>query len=146
MPIPPSSGLYLKSIRFNGNDVLSKPLKFSGAAAGEFEVILGTGGLGQIAGNVTDAQSKAVPSTLVVAVPLEKGRITDYRSTVADQYGRYTLGGLTPGDYQLFSWESIESGAYYDPEFMKQYEQQGKIIHVGESSSQNVDVRAIPEQ
>lgn len=142
-PLPPGSGLYLKSIRFNGDDVLSKPLKFSSSAAGEFEVILGTGDLGQIAGNVTDAQSQGVPGALIVAVPLERGRITDYRTAYTDQNGRYTLFDLTPGDYQLFSWESIEDNAFYDVDFLKQYEQQGKAIHVAVSSSQNVDVRAI---
>ena len=143
-PIPPGSGLYLKSIRFNGDDVLSKPLKFSGSAARELEIILGTGGLGQIAGNVTDAQSGAVPGALVVALPMERGRITDYRTTSTDQNGRYTLGNLTPGDYQLFSWESIQDDAFYDPGFMKEYEQHGKAVHVANASSQAVDVRAIP--
>ncbi|HZI50867.1 MAG TPA: carboxypeptidase-like regulatory domain-containing protein, partial [Terriglobia bacterium] len=142
-PIPPGSGLYLKSIRFNGDDVLSKPLKFSSSASGEFEIILGTGGLGQIAGNVTDAQSSAVPGALVVAVPIERGRIADYRTTSTDQNGRYTLGNLTPGDYQLFAWESIQDDAFYDRDFLKQYEQYGQAIRVAKSSSQDVDVRAI---
>jgi Carboxypeptidase regulatory-like domain len=142
--IPPGSGLYLKSIRFNGDDVLSKPLKFSGSAAGGFEVVLGTRGLGQIAGNVRDSKSQAVPGALVVAVPVERGQITDYRTTYADQNGRYTLGDITPADYQLFSWESIEDGAFYDPDFLQQYEGQGRAIHVEKSSSQNVDVLAIP--
>jgi hypothetical protein len=137
-------GLYLKSIRFSGDDVLSKPLKFSGSAAGEFEVVLARGGLGQIAGNVRDSKSQAVQGALVVAIPLERGQITDYRTAYTDQNGRYTLGDLTPGDYQLFSWESIEDDAFYDPDFLGQYERNGKAVHVAKSSNQSVDVQAIP--
>jgi hypothetical protein len=53
--LPPTSGLYIKSIRYAGDDVLTKPLKFSGSGSGEFEVTLGRGP-GQLAGNVTDIQ------------------------------------------------------------------------------------------
>ena len=64
----------------------------------------------------------------------------------SDQNGHFTLMWLTPGVYQLFSWESLDAGAQYDPDFLKQYEQQGKLVHVAESSSQDVDVRLIPAQ
>jgi len=72
--------------------------------------------------------------------------ILDYRQAIADQNGHYALTGITPGDYKVFSWESIDNGAYFDPDFLKRYEQQGKTIHVGESSNQNVDVKLIPFQ
>jgi hypothetical protein len=140
--LAPTSGFYIKSIRYGGDDVLSKPLKFSGAGSGEFEVVLRTGP-GQIAGNVTDARSQPAAGVAIFAIPTDRGRLNDYKQTVTDQNGHYSLTGLTPGDYQLFSWESIENLAHYDPDFVKQYEQQGKIVHVAESSSQNVDVRMI---
>jgi hypothetical protein len=75
---------------------------------------------------------------------MDRTRLYDYKQTFTDQNGRYSLPSLAPGDYRLFSWESIESFAHYDPDFVQQYEQQGKIVHVPESSSQNVDVRLIP--
>jgi protocatechuate 3,4-dioxygenase beta subunit len=139
----PSSGLYLKSVRYGGDDVLSKPLRFSGAGSGEFEVVLRSG-VGQIAGNVTDARLQAAAGVQVFAIPTDRGRVNDYKQAMTDQNGRYSLTGVTPGDYQVFSWESIENQAHYDPDFLKQYEQQGKIVHVAESSSQNVDLRMIP--
>jgi hypothetical protein len=141
--LAPASGLYLKSIRYGGEDVLSKPLKFSGAGSGTFEVVVGRGP-GQIAGSVTDARSQVVPGVQVVAIPAERGRANDYRMATTDQNGRYTFPGLTPGDYQLFSWEVFENGAQYDPDFLKQHDQQGKRVHVAESSNQNIDLRLIP--
>jgi hypothetical protein len=138
-----ASGLYLKSIRYGGDDVLSKPLKFSGAGSGEFEVVLRSGP-GQIAGNVTDARAQAAAGVQVFAIPADRGRIYDYKQATTDESGRFSLTGITPGDYQLFSWESIENQAHFDPDFMRRHEQQGKIVHVAESSNQNVDIRLIP--
>jgi hypothetical protein len=141
--LAPTSGLYLKSIRYGGEDVLSKPLKFSGAGSGIFEVVVGRGP-GQIAGSVTDARSQIVPGVQVTAIPVERGRANDYRLATTDQNGRYSFQGLTPGDYQLFGWEALENGSQYDPDVLKQHDQQGKRVHVAESSNQTVDLRLIP--
>ena len=138
-----TSGFYIKSIQYGGEDILSKPFKFSGSGSGTIEVTLRTGP-GQIAGNVTDARSQPVPGIQVIAIPKERGRTTDYRTAIADQNGHYSLTGITPGDYQIFSWESLDALAQFDPDFLKQYEQQGKAVHVAEASSQNVDVKLIP--
>jgi len=54
------------------------------------------------------------------------------------------MPGLRPGDYELFSWETIDNGAQYDPDFLRRYEQQARKVHVAESSNQTVDVRLIP--
>jgi hypothetical protein len=136
---------YVKSIQYGGQDIdtLSKPFKFSGAGSGEFQVVLRSGP-GQISGNITDNKSQPVAGIQVFAIPVDRNRIMEYRQAIADQNGHYSMTGMTPGDYQLFSWESIDSGANYDPDFLKAYEQQGKTVHVAESSSQNVDLRLIP--
>jgi hypothetical protein len=47
--------------------------------------------------------------------------------------GRFSVEGQT-----------IDNGAQYDPEFLKQYEQQGKSLSIAEGSSNNVDVKLIP--
>jgi hypothetical protein len=80
----------------------------------------------------------------VTAIPVERGRANDYRLATTDQNGRYSFQGLTPGDYQLFGWEALENGSQYDPDVLKQHDQQGKRVHVAESSNQTVDLRLIP--
>jgi hypothetical protein len=85
-----------------------------------------------------------VPGAVVYVIPVERGRTNDYKRTAADQNGHYSLVGITPGNYQVFSWDWIENGAHYDPDFLKQYEQQAKVVVVRESSNQNVDLRLIP--
>ena len=42
------------------------------------------------------------------------------------------MRNIVPGDYTLFAWEQIDRGAYFDPEFLAQYEDRGRAIHVEE--------------
>jgi hypothetical protein len=51
---------------------------------------------------------------------------------------------LTPGDYKLFSWESLENFGYFDPDVMRRAETLGKPVHVGESSKLAVEGKIIP--
>ena len=40
--------------------------------------------------------------------------------------------------------KALENFAYFDADLIKQVEAQGKPVHVGESSKQQVDARVIP--
>jgi len=136
-------GFYLKSIKFGGHDVLSEPLKFSGADAGEFEVVL-RAGTAQVTGTVVDSRSQPVPGIPFVMLPNQHSRLDLYRPGTTDQNGRFSLPNVPPGSYKVFSWEAVDTSLIYDPEFLKQYEQQGKTVLVTESSNQNVEVKMIP--
>ena len=93
------------------------------------------------------AKGDPVANAVIVAVPEMRlrARVERYRKTVSDQSGRFTLHGVVPGDYTLFAWESVEGGAYYNPEFLKTYEQQGSAMRVGEGERKSVQVSVIPE-
>jgi 5-hydroxyisourate hydrolase-like protein (transthyretin family) len=136
-------GLYVKSITYGGEDILNKPLKFSGSGSGTFDVVLRTGAV-QITGTVTDAKSQAVAGVMVVLIPAQRNRTDLFRPSLTDQNGRFTVANVPPGEYKLFSWEALDANTYFDPEVLKQFEQQGKSIQVTESSNQSVDVKLIP--
>jgi protocatechuate 3,4-dioxygenase beta subunit len=96
-------------------------------------------GTGRIQGTVyTDpSNDKVSPSATITLVPERKRRSSSeyYRVAVADQSGRFVIGSVVPGDYVLFAWQDIERGQYLDPDFIQQYEEMGKPIHVEEGSS-----------
>src|SRR6185295_16019482 len=87
---PPTSGFYLKSIRYDGEDILGKPFKFSGAASGEFEVIFRRGA-SQISGTVTDSRSQPVSGMQVALIPDQRYRTDLYRPALTDQNGVFTI-------------------------------------------------------
>jgi hypothetical protein len=54
------------------------------------------------------------------------------------------MQGLAPGDYKLFSWENVESGAWKDTDFIQAYEGAGRRIRINEGSIENTQVAVIP--
>ena len=137
-------GFYIKEARLNQTDVLQNGLTISDDFRGLLEVTLATNP-GQITGIVSDAALRAASGVQAVLVPDKlRNRQDLYRRAVTDQEGRFTFRGVTPGDYRLFAWEDIEPFSYFDPAVLSEYEQQGKLVHVAEGSSQTVEVKLIP--
>jgi hypothetical protein len=81
----------------------------------------------------------------VVLVPEETLRDQShlYKAGTPDQYGRFDLRGIAPGDYKLFSWQEAEDGAWEDPEFLKPFEGQGERMSLREGDQKTVHLRAI---
>jgi hypothetical protein len=108
------------------------------------ELVL-SAGTGRIDGTVRSDEQPS-PGASVVLVPDGKQRAqpSDYRQALTDQLGRFALRNIAPGDYTLFAWEQIERGAYMDPDFLGQYEDHGKAVHVEEGGHLSVQLDAIP--
>jgi 5-hydroxyisourate hydrolase-like protein (transthyretin family) len=140
-PAPPN--FYVKSIRYSSEEILGKPFRFVGPTAGTFEVTLRSTAA-RISGNVGTSRSLPAPGAQVVLVPAQRDRRDLYRTVVADQNGRFSMSNVPPGNYKFFSWEAIDTGAYFDPDFLKQFEPLGTPVSIGESSSETVDVRYLP--
>jgi Carboxypeptidase regulatory-like domain len=140
----PFGNLYIKEARFEGLDVLNGPLRFSAAVSGTLDVVFANGG-GRLNGMVIDGTSQPAPVVRVVLVPDRARERTElYKTTATDENGRFTISGIPPGDYKVFSWDGLEEFAWFDPELLAQSETQGRLIHVTESSTETIEVRLIP--
>jgi hypothetical protein len=141
----PPEDFYLKALRLGGSDVLAADLSVSRKQPpGAIEVVLSPNG-GRIDGRVLK-EDKPFSGATVVLVP-EEGRRKEerlYKTTSTDQDGQFSIRGITPGEYTLFGWETIEEGAYQDPEFLRPYKDRGKPIHVNEGNKLNSQLELIP--
>jgi protocatechuate 3,4-dioxygenase beta subunit len=140
-PVP--AGFYLHS--GGAVDVLETGVAVGlGHSPAVLELVL-SAGAGQIDGTV-ESDEQAVPSASVVLVPEGKDRSQPnyYRQALTDQFGRFAMRNIVPGDYTIFAWEQIDRGAYFDPEFLAQYEGYGKAIHVEDSGHLNLKLELIP--
>jgi len=138
-----NGNLFLKSALAGGREVGDAGVSVNGGAVLLDLVASGDGGV--VEGVVTNQKGEPVANAVVVAVPETRlrARVERYRKTVSDQSGRFTLRGVEPGDYTLFSWESVEGEAYYNPEFLKNYEGQGSGLRVSEGERKSVRVGVI---
>jgi Carboxypeptidase regulatory-like domain len=136
---------YLKTARLGGSDVLASDLSVNRKQPpGALDVVLSPNG-GRIDGRVLK-EDKPFSGATVVLVP-EEGRRKEerlYESTSTDQDGQFSIRGIAPGDYTLFAWETIEHGAYMDPDFLRPYKDRGKPIHVDEGNKLNSQLELIP--
>jgi hypothetical protein len=124
--------LVVRSIQAQGRDILDEGLTISEPGKIALEIVLSHDG-GQLDGIALDADEKPVAGATVLLAPESRLRSrTDlFRQCEADQYGRFTIVGIAPGDYKLFAWDDVEAGAWWDPDFLKRYESQGEAVTIG---------------
>jgi hypothetical protein len=135
---------FLKSVFAGGHDGLESGFSVSGATVALDLVASGNGAVAE--GAVTDSKEEAVAGAAVVAVPDVRFRNHPerYRKSITDQSGRFSLRGLPPGNYTLYAFESSEGDEFYNPEFLKLYEGQGKTLRLSEGERKSVQIKAIP--
>jgi len=139
-------GCYVKSIRSNDADVLAGGLDLMSGTLGAIDVVLSPNA-GTVSGVVQNDQQQPAPGVTVVLVPEEKERREQaqyYRTAVTDANGRFTMRGVSPGKYSAYSWEYVEYGAYFDPEFMRAFANRGETVTIREGGQEELKLRLIP--
>ena len=115
-----------------------------GAIRGNLEVVLSSAAR-QKEGTVVDARSQPMSSIQTVLIPdQDRTRTELIKTATTDQQGRFTLRGITPGNYRIFAWEGIEANSFFDPEVLSQYEQQSKAVRIAEGEKLTPEVKMIP--
>ncbi|HXC42491.1 MAG TPA: carboxypeptidase-like regulatory domain-containing protein [Candidatus Dormibacteraeota bacterium] len=140
---------FVKSVAASGRDAADSGFSLSGSTMTLDLVVSSNGAAAEGAvTNQPDEPEKDTPvaDAVVVAVPEPRFRSHPdrYRKALTDQHGHFTLRGLPTGDYTLFAWESVEGDAYYDAQFLRNYESQGKTLHVNQGDRASIQLKAIP--
>lgn len=128
-------GVYVKSAKLGGVDVLNTGFRFTGEPDKVLEIVLAKNA-GSLTGRVEDERKEPIGGLFVTLIPdIATARLyrTDmYKTTSTDADGRFEVKGLPPGDYKVFALEGFEKDAWLDPEFFKPYEDRGRAVKVGE--------------
>jgi len=132
---------FLKSVVAGGREALDSGFSLSGGVT-PLDLLASANGA-TTEGVATNEKDEPINDAVVVAVPESRfrGRPERYRKAISDQSGHFTLRGLSPGNYTIFAWDSVDGEAYYNPEFLKSYEGQGKALQVNEGDLLRVQVR-----
>jgi hypothetical protein len=135
---------YTKEVRLGPGDILGQSISIRGPMTATLEVVVSLNP-GTIEGTVVDPQFKAVPGVQVVLIPDRlRDRLDLYKTATTDSSGKFGIGSITPGDYRIYSWEELDAYSYFDPAVVREFELQGKPVHVSELSKENVEIRMIP--
>jgi len=136
-------GMYIKDARLDRTDLL-EGIAIADHVDGSIDIILSSNA-GQVDGTLVDAAGRPVSGVQAVLVPDRLRNRNDlYKTAITGADGRFTVRGITPGDYRVFAWEDIEPFSYFDADVLRPYEQQGKPVHIQENSRETVEVKIIP--
>ena len=135
---------YVKAVRYGDIDVLDAGLPLNSSPSSPVEITISLSA-GAIRGTSVTREGKPVANAAVVIVPNpdQRKRADLYKSAMSAADGTFKITGITPGDYKVFSWSDVDTDAWQDPDFIKDYEDQGKPIHLGEGTATTLQVIAL---
>jgi protocatechuate 3,4-dioxygenase beta subunit len=138
---------YVKTARYGSTDVMSEGLRLDRQPTGPLDILIGTS-TGVADGVVQNEKQEPAVNVTVVLVPdaAHRNRLDLYRTTSTDSMGHFHIEGVPPGDYQVFSWEDVETGAWQDPDFIRRYEDRGRPLRINENGTSNIELRLIATQ
>jgi hypothetical protein len=122
---------YISDIREGPTSVFDTGLRVGNTSPDPIEIVINPKG-GSVEGVVLDPNQKAVPYAAAVLVPQDsrRGVASFYKSVVTDSAGHFSIHGIAPGDYKVFSFESAPSRAWRNAEFIAPFEELGTPVHV----------------
>jgi len=134
-----------KSILYNGRDVQTEGLHIGDAAPGTLEIIL-TAKAGRLEGNISEDRQQRAANVTVVLVPVDalRRQTNLYQTVQSNGEGHYTIGNIAPGAYKLFAFDDVPDRAWFDVEFMRNFESQGREITIREGAMETLDIPVIP--
>jgi hypothetical protein len=137
-----ASPFYVKSAKLGQRDV-TNGLTITEGTQDRLEIVL-TRGSGSVEGFVAEPGRNAAAGSTVVLIPaVARKNVSLYKSTVSDGSGRFRFQGIPAGDYLVFAWNDIETGAWQDPEFMRPFESRGFKVQVSGNSNQDIQLSLI---
>ena len=135
--------MYIKDAHIDRTDVL-QGIAIGNRVDGALEIVLSTNA-GQVDGTIVDAAGKPVSGVQAVLIPDRLRNRSDlFKTATSGANGRFTMRGITPGDYKLFAWEDIEPFSYFDSDVLRPFEALGKTVRIQENSRETAEVKIIP--
>ena len=137
------AGAYLKSVQWAGRERLGQSLDFSGGFAGALQIVLGTDG-GAVEVSVTHDDKPAADATVVLLSTDPDRRFEQTTENgETDSTGLATFHDVPPGSYLAFAWDHVEEGAWFDPAFLKPYENQAASVKIEAKGHEKLQLKLI---
>ena len=128
---------YVKSVKYGGSEVSDEGVEMTGG--GPLEITL-SAAAARVDAVVMDKDGKSGWHAVVALIPKDGGSTM---VQTADENGILSFKGLRPGEYRLIAWDDVETGAPYDPDFVKPYESQAKTVSLQAAGHEAVQLKSI---
>jgi hypothetical protein len=128
--LPPAA--YVSDIRLSGANAFDDGFTFNAREAqSSMKIAINADGE-TVEGTVKGAASKPAAEATVVLVPVSSRRQNPalYKTAVTDEAGHFVLRGVAPGQYTVFAWEYVLTGAWQNADFIAKNESRGRPVTV----------------
>jgi hypothetical protein len=134
----------VEQVILNGKDVGDSGFSIAGGVV-SLEIVASAQG-GAIEGNVVEEDGKPVPDVPVVCIPdtSRRKRHDIYQQAQTDRQGHFSLRGLNPGEYQVFTLDD-DPGDITDPAFVSSHAALGKGVKLDPGERKQIVLRFAPE-
>ena len=140
-----TSGWYLKSVIYDGQDITDTGMEFAPGRTYEGVQIVFSQKTTDLSGALTDDRNRPVLDATVVVFPANRERWT-YQSRYVrtmrpDTNGRFSIKSLPPEDYLIIAVQNLEPGQGSDPDFLTRAREEAKSFSLVEGETKAVDIR-----
>ncbi len=137
-------GTYLKSVQLDGHERLGQALDFSAGFAAPIQIVLGTDG-GDFEATVSRGDKPVAGATVVLLATDPAGRFPETtRTGESDAAGHVAIKNVPPGEYVAFAWEEVEEGEWFDPAFLKPFDNQAARVRIQPKGHEKAQLASIP--
>jgi hypothetical protein len=133
---------HIKSIRLGREDAF-ETIRVSPGATDVLEVVLTTES-GSVEGTAIGRAGDPAANVTIVLVPANARKRTSlYSSLVTGNDGKFRFQEVPTGDYKLFAWDDVETGAWANAEFIAPYESRGRAVRISGNGKEEVQLNVI---
>ncbi len=139
------TGMMVKAVRLNGNDVTDTPIEFKNAEqVSGIEIVIGK--TTEVSGTVADAAGSPVKDYTVIVFADDPQRWTAPMTRwVAgrrpDQEGRFKVENLPAGSYYAIAVDYVAQGEWGDPDLLERLRTKAKRFSLDEGEVKTVDLK-----
>ena len=136
--------LYVKSVKFGETNVAESGIDFRNLyGPAQLDITLSPAGA-TLDGDVQD-DSKPLAGAVVALVPdsISAGKTDRLKTAITDDAGHFKIKGLAPGPYKAYSWDTVDSSVYRDPDLLRPYESAGVRVDATERGSVNIQLKVL---
>ena len=135
----------LKSAIVGGRDILDFPLEVQPNNDVGGAVLTFTDRTQQLSGMLQDASGRPTSDYTIIVFPADKSywlpQSRRIQSTRPGTDGTYSIRGIPPGDYRVIAVTDVDTGEWYDPDFLGQLVGAALPISLSEGEQKVQDLR-----
>jgi hypothetical protein len=138
-------GWTLASVTAGGREITDVPLDVIPGRRIPGVSVVFTDRISEISGTVTDQQGTPITDFTVLAFPTSHAlwhpQSRHIMTARPDQTGRFQLRGLPPGDYYVAVVDPVESGEWFEPDFLNEHRPGAATVKLAEGETRTQDFK-----